>query len=387
MQKRALACLLAATAAVLMTAEAASASTFALGSIAQPSGSTANACIPTGLFAQSSGVAPALYTLPTGGQITQWQTNTAGATPGTPITLVALAPTAGLFKIEAVDPETVPNPAGSVATFTPASPLMASAGDVLGIVGDAGATCAWVGGSTPLTSVTNLIGVFNSTGLVTLSPGEVSKSLGTGPLAVNLAATLVSSEDSAVTTTVTPGTITGGAIALLASTVTNKGPATNPLTFTDVVPGGLKIVTVLSPSATCSTLGNSVTCTIPSLAAGQSTPIDIITTASPGTYTNAVRLIQSSLVTDPATTNNAASAKFTVAKAGSTRCVVTSLANVPLGTAKKLLPALGCKVGKVTKSSSSKVAKGSVIKTTPGRGSYAAGKSIAIVESSGPKKH
>ena len=34
-----------------------------------------------------------------------------------------------------------------------------------------------------------------------------------------------------------------------------------------------------------------------------------------------------------------------------------------------------------------KVAKGSVIKTTPGRGSYAAGKSIAIVESSGPKKH
>jgi hypothetical protein len=186
---------------------------------------------------------------------------------------------------------------------------------------------------------------------------------------------------------VTPRTITGGAVALLASTVTNKGPATNPLTFTDVVPGGLKIVTVLAPSATCSTLGNSVTCAIPSLAAGQSAPIDIIATASPGTFTNAVRLSQSSLVTDPAPTNNAASAKFTVSKAGSSKCVVTSLANVPLGTAKKLLPALGCKVGKVTKSPSSKVAKGSVIKTTPGRGSYAAGKSIGLVESSGPKKH
>ena len=99
-----------------------------------------------------------------------------------------------------------------------------------------------------------------------------------------------------------------------------------------------------------------------------------------------MKLSQASIVTDPTPTNNTASAKFTVSKAGSSKCVVTSLANVPLGTAKTLLPALGCKVGKVSKSASSKVAKGSVIKTTPGAGSYAAGKSIAIVESSGPKK-
>jgi hypothetical protein len=31
------------------------------------------------------------------------------------------------------------------------------------------------------------------------------------------------------------------------------------------------------------------------------------------------------------------------------------------------------------------VAKGNVIKTTPGRGSYGVGKSIGIAESSGPK--
>src|ERR1700760_846939 len=196
MQKRALACMLAAAAVFLMIAGAAGASTFALGSTAQPSGSTPNACIPTGMFAQSAGVAPAIYTLPAGGQITQWQTNTTGATPGTAITLVALAPTAGLFKIEAVDNETVPSPAGSVATFTPASPVMASAGDILGIVGDKGATCAWSGGATPLAGVTNLIGVINSTGLIALSPGEVVKSFGAAPFAVNLAATLVSSEDS-----------------------------------------------------------------------------------------------------------------------------------------------------------------------------------------------
>jgi hypothetical protein len=359
----------------------AGASTFALGSITQPSGSTASACISTGIFAQSAGPAPAVYTLPAGGQITQWQTNTAGETPGTAITLVALAPTAGLFRVEAADHETVPSPAGSVATFTPASPVMASSGDILGIIGNSGANCFWTGGSTPLTGVTNLLGALS------VNPGETFAPLGAAPFAVNLAATLVSSEDSAVSTTVTPRTIACGAIALLASTVTNKGPATNPLTFTDVVPGGLKIVTVLTPSGKCSTLGNSVTCTIPSLAAGQSTPIDIIATASPGSYTNAVKLAQASNVTDPAPSNNAASAKFTVSKSGSSKCVVISLANVPVGTAKKLLPALGCKVGKVTKSPSSKVAKGSVVKTTPGSGSYAAGKSIGIVESSGPKKH
>jgi beta-lactam-binding protein with PASTA domain len=85
------------------------------------------------------------------------------------------------------------------------------------------------------------------------------------------------------------------------------------------------------------------------------------------------------------TANNKSAAKFTATKATVAKCVVTSLANVPLGTAKKLLKALDCKVGKVSKSSSGTVAKGNVIKTKPGTGSYPAGKSIAIVESSGPK--
>jgi beta-lactam-binding protein with PASTA domain len=39
----------------------------------------------------------------------------------------------------------------------------------------------------------------------------------------------------------------------------------------------------------------------------------------------------------------------------------------------------------VTKRHSSKVAKGDVIKTTPGQGSFASGMAIAIIESSGPK--
>jgi hypothetical protein len=132
-----------------------------------------------------------------------------------------------------------------------------------------------------------------------------------------------------------------------------------------------------------------VTCAISGLTAGQSAPVDIVVTAPAGTYTNSVTLVQPAPATDPATGNNAAAATFTsVARTPPTvakKCVVTSLANVPLVTAKKLLAALNCKAGKVTKGFSGKVAKGDVIKTKPGSGSYAAGTSIAIVQSSGPK--
>ena len=60
MQRRAFACLAAGAAVFLMITGVAGASTFALGSITQPSGSTASACISTGIFAQSaSRIAPA----------------------------------------------------------------------------------------------------------------------------------------------------------------------------------------------------------------------------------------------------------------------------------------------------------------------------------------
>ena len=97
----------AAAAALSMLTGVAGASTFTIGSVTPPSGSTANACIETGFFAQSAGPT-GTYTLPAGGQITQWQTDTAGDTPGTAISLVALTPEAGLYRVEAVDHETVP---------------------------------------------------------------------------------------------------------------------------------------------------------------------------------------------------------------------------------------------------------------------------------------
>jgi Domain of unknown function DUF11/PASTA domain len=358
----------------------AGASTFTVGSTVEPSGASAQACLSTGLFAQSAGDAPTLYTLPAGGQITQWQTNTAGDTAGAAVALVALTPEAGgVYRVDAVDHETVPNPAGAVATFTPASPMMVSTGDILGIGGGSGVTCYWSGGSTPLDDVGDIFGALSE------DPGDAFSTLGSGPFAVNVAATLVATEDSAVTTTVEPGSIAAGGAALLASTVTDHGPASNPLTFTDALPAGLALDAALSPSGPCTTLGQVVTCTISGLASGQSAPVDIVVTVPAGSYTNSVTVSQASGVTDPVTANNAATAKFSAPEPAVAKCVVTNLAGVPLGTAKKLLTDLSCKVGKVTKSYSTKVVKGDVVKTTPGSGSYSAKKSVAIVESKGPK--
>jgi beta-lactam-binding protein with PASTA domain len=78
---------------------------------------------------------------------------------------------------------------------------------------------------------------------------------------------------------------------------------------------------------------------------------------------------------------NSATASLTANAVAVNACHVTPLAKLPLGTAKTLLKTLGCKAGKVTKSYSNSVAKGDVIKTTPGKGTYAAAKSIAISES------
>lgn len=73
-----------------------------------------------------------------------------------------------------------------------------------------------------------------------------------------------------------------------------------------------------------------------------------------------------------------------VAKAG---CVVPKLAGLKQRSAQAKLTAAGCKVGKVSKASSSKVAKGKVISSRPKAGTkLQAGAKVAVVVSTGKKK-
>jgi Domain of unknown function DUF11 len=100
---------------------------------------------------------------------------------------------------------------------------------------------------------------------------------------LDLAATLVNQQDAGVTTSTPVTSALPGNAALLASTVTNLGPASLPITFTDDIPSGLQIDSVVAGSGSCATSGPQVTCTISGLAPGQSTPVDIVVTpTAPG---------------------------------------------------------------------------------------------------------
>ncbi len=226
-------------------------------------------------------------------------------------------------------------------------------------------------------------------------------------------ATLLQTQDAAVTTGVSAGG-TAGQVALLSSTVTNNvlpnnESATQPITFTDPVPAGFTVDSAGAGGGLCSTSGQTVTCTV-SLSAGQSAPVDVLVTPSAaGSYTNAVSVALPVDDTDPTPANNSATATLSVAPAlvfpsspapapvgpssvgpspigssGQTHCVVPKLKGVSESFAKTALKDLGCKVKVKHKHSS--VHKGDVIGTSPGAGTYADQTTVTVKVSSGKKK-
>jgi uncharacterized repeat protein (TIGR01451 family) len=200
--------------------------------------------------------------------------------------------------------------------------------------------------------------------------------------------------DAGVSLTAGPSNATVGQSAVLTASVTNNGPITSPVTFTDPVPGGLPVQFAAAESGDCSTSTvNIVTCTFPNLAVGASVKVAIVVTPSAAqSYADSATVSVANGATDPNPANNTASATLNVSGAGPSgpmKCVVPKLGGASVSLAKKVLGVLGCKVGKTKKSHSKSVAKGQLIGTSPGAGSYAVNKVIALKVSSGPppKKH
>jgi uncharacterized repeat protein (TIGR01451 family) len=216
---------------------------------------------------------------------------------------------------------------------------------------------------------------------------------------VNVAATLAPATlspalfDAAVSMTAAPSSATVGQPALFEATVSNNGPASAPITFTDPVPSGLTVDFAGASAGSCTTTaaGNLVTCTIPALDAGGSAKVGIVVTpTAPQTYANTASVSGPDGFTDTNTANNSASASLTVsAPAAAPKCVVPKLKGVSVGLAKSVLGSLGCRAGKSKKAHSKAVPKGQVIGTSPGPGTYAAHTVIALKVSSGPapRKH
>ncbi|MGB8880323.1 MAG: PASTA domain-containing protein [Solirubrobacteraceae bacterium] len=380
--------LLGLVVAFALALPATAAADITLGTTAQPAGSSPGNCAAGYMIGQETSDPSTPDTVPPpGGQITGWQTNTTGDTAGSGLTLVVLRPNEGAYTVVGVDPEVLPTPlpTDGIATFTLPTPLQVQSGDVLSLYSFNGVgNCAWGG----VSDAADRISLF----MLAVAPGPADSET---PLAnasgylLDVAATLAPSDvDAGVTTSVGPSGATAGHPALLISTVVNNGPASAPITFTDQVPAGLTINSAAAGDGTCSTSGQTVTCTITGLPAGQSVPVEVIATPSAaGSYTNSVSIALNAGASDPNPTNNTAAATLSVASgAPPAKCVVPALRAVPSGLARTVLNDLGCKV-KTAKAHSQSIRKGTVVSTNPGHGTYASGVTITLIISSGPKKH
>ena len=198
-------------------------------------------------------------------------------------------------------------------------------------------------------------------------------------------------QDARVSTSSGPSNAAAGRSALLSSTVTNGGPASGPISFTEHVPAGLTIDSILVSSGTCSTSGQVVTCTFSKLSNGQSGQVNVIVTpTSAGTYTDSAAVSVANGFTETNPANNNASSTLQAAPAPAPaslpNCVVPALKGTTVNLAKRALRLLNCSAGKIRHAHSKTVRKGRVVKTSPKPGTYAPSKVVGLQVSSGPKK-
>ena len=262
-----------------------------LGSTAQPSGSTPSPCVTNAddpsendiVVQLMSGTSPT-YTVPAGGEtIREWGTNTTGDPPATPLTLVVLRPSsAGSYAVVGADSETLPKRlfTDEDAVFTIAHPIEAESGDELALYSSASGAnappvCFWDGGSTSAADGLDAVAEPGSP-----AAGQtLSEDVDTGQTGPNFTLDLAvnQNQDAGVDTTA-PAAAAAHRAAVLSSTVSNAGPTVAPITFVDHVPAGLRLDSAVAGQGTCAISGQTATCTIDQLAAGQSVAVDVVVT-------------------------------------------------------------------------------------------------------------
>jgi uncharacterized delta-60 repeat protein/uncharacterized repeat protein (TIGR01451 family) len=124
--------------------------------------------------------------------------------------------------------------------------------------------------------------------------------------------TSLTSPDLMLTKTFSPDSVVVGQNSVATVSVTNRGPgnATN-VVITDTIPAGLTIGTIVNSAGTVQVSGQTITNTIPSLAAGQSATLTVtLTTTQVGTFINTASV--TSTETDLSPSNNTDSASLRV---------------------------------------------------------------------------
>jgi|GEM_PF-2703931 len=386
-----------------------------LGSTAIPAGAGAFPCFAGGFLAASGSDPSTPYDVPApGGTITGWSVATRDATTGGPETLLVLRPLpGGGYAVVGVDAQTLPNPLplGS-AHFSVATPIAVQGGELLGLYSTVAVTgCAYSGGAIP--------SAFTLAGAPTVLPPAVGSTLTpifSGPSQrLNLAVELTQEQDLSLSGGVAPASAVAGGVAAFSFEVANRGPGAGAISFSDTVPDGLGVLSAVAGGGSCAVAGQQVTCALDGLAAGASTPVTIVVSApTAGSFANSANV--SSSLTDPSPGDARVDATLTVVApasgggggggattappgggggagagggtgAAAVPCTTIALKGATLKLAKRVIAALHCKVGKVTRKASRTVRKGLVISTSPGAGkTLAAGSAVKLTTSSGKPK-
>jgi hypothetical protein len=178
---------------------------------------------------------------------------------------------------------------------------------------------------------------------------------------------------------VAPARPTMGSLAVLSAKVTNHGPNSSTIRFSDNVPAGLSVEAASASGGACSRAGQLVSCSIPNLASGHTSTVSVIVLPKRvGTFTNSVRVQPAAGIRDPNKANNSSTATMKVLKPGPTNCTVPNLKATPASVAENVLKLLGCTV-KTTTQKGHGVPTGTVLSTNPAAGTYTLNRLITII--------
>ena len=160
---------------------------------------------------------------------------------------------------------------------------------------------------------------------------SITSSPAADPNAANDSATdtdsVTRSADLSITKTDSADPVTPGQAFTYTITVTNNGPSDSAnVQVSDTVPAQFTVTNV-APAGSCSHVGNVVSCSQPSIAAGASSFITVSVTAdiAPGTYTNTATV--SAATIDPVLANNSASEDTTIVPSADLSVVKTDSAD------------------------------------------------------------